>query len=137
MPNEGHAALSASKETVHKFLNLFVDYLLPIGTFFVGLFEGYQLWGGINAVYDATHAFGNTSGSVELMLSAALFGGIFGVTGYAFWGLGSGGTIGKVIGRGFGGYFFGAALSYLMPVLQPAGVPDGLIDNLIAGLRGL
>jgi hypothetical protein len=139
MPDEGKAALSATKGAAHKFINMAVTYLLPLGTFFVGVFTGLATWGGVNALYDA---FGSripdktNGGAPARWIGAGLYGGIFGATGYAFWSLDQG-TIGRAVGRGFGGYFFGVAVSYLMGAVDNSSTPDGLIDELIAGLKGL
>jgi hypothetical protein len=133
--NEGRQALSAGKSAAHKFLNMFVMYLLPLGTFMVGLFTGVATWGGQNVVWNALTANSDIQNQHGL-ISGALFGGIFGIAGYGFWQI-DGGTIGKAVGRGFGGYFFGVAVSYGLYAIHPEGVPDGLIDNLVADLKGL
>jgi hypothetical protein len=136
--NEGRAALGAGKSATNKFLHLGLEYLLPIATFFVGLFTGLDTWGGVNAIWDALGGVNSTlQNDAAWPASVALFGGVFGVTGYAFWGMGSGGMVYTAVGRGLGGYFFGVALSYLVAWVGHKSVSDGLIDELVAGVRGL
>jgi hypothetical protein len=136
--SEGKQALSATKAAGHKLIDLVVTYLLPIATFFVGLFSGYQTWGGINAVGSAMNQLGSDVGKTAAyrLVSAGLFGGVFGAVGYGFWQL-DGHMILKGVGRGLGGYFYGVALSYLLFVFVGGSSPDGLIDNLIADIQGL
>ena len=134
--NEGRSALGAGKATAHKFIDLLIKYLLPLGTFFVGVFTGTSTWGGFNAVWHATASSSDIQSRSNL-ISGGLFGGIFGLTGYAFWSI-DGGKIGTAVGRGFGGYFWGVAVSYLIAAVSPSEArSDGLFDELVAGLMGI
>lgn len=136
---EARAGISATKGVAHKFIDLFLDYLVPLATFFLGVFTGVSTWGGVNSLWSVLNAgstdLGNAAG---WPVSAALFGGIFGITGAAFWKLGrEHGMIYRGVGRAFGGYFIGTALSYLLAWFTNKPVADGLIDELVGAIRGV
>jgi hypothetical protein len=138
--NEGKSVLHAGKRGAHEFINVLVEYLLPIATFFTGLFTGVATWGGPNVVWNALNnpASGGKLHGYAGLVDLALFGGVFGSVGYGFWQLGHhDGLAMKALGRGFGGYFFGVAVGYIVFGIAPSSTPDGLIDELVYGLNGM
>jgi hypothetical protein len=136
--NEGKSTMAATKKVAHKFLDMLVEYLVPIAAVFVGLFTGRDTWGGNNAMYDALSANADIQ-KASNWVSAGVFGGMFGAVGYGFWTLGhEDGLILKGVGRGVGAYFFGVSLSYLLVALETSTEEsDGIIDDLIADIKGL
>lgn len=129
--------MGAAKSAAHKLIDMLVQYLLPIASFFVGAFTGAQTWGGIrslNSLVQQTKA--PSQEAITIWGGAALFGGMFAAVGYGFWHL-DGHLILKAVGRGFGGYFLGVAASYLFLALGNGAMPSGLIDQLVAGIGGI
>jgi len=137
------SGIHAGKAVGSEFVDVIIDYLLPVGAGVAGFFVGDAILGGpasvTNAISAAASSLDLTTASA-VRIGGAIFALIWGAVGYAFWRMGHrDGWIMRALGKGFGGFFLGTAANefvYRVLLASPGG-SNGLVDKLFAGIQGV
>src|SRR5579872_2577658 len=127
MSDTATSAAHTAKTVGYEFVDVVIDYLVPLGSGLAGYAAGPGLIGG-NQI--GTYIFQSPNGipsATETRVGGAIMALVTGLIGYVFWRLGKhDGWAMRLAGKAVGGFFLGTAASYAINnALAAQSVPSG------------